>query len=64
MNKLPTKEQYQATLVATNFGEWSEPLYQCPKCGGAMRRNEMIVLTSCPAKYQYRCDDCKYEECF
>ena len=41
--------------------QWSEPKYKCPKCEeGGMRKNLMLVLTSIPPQYQYRCDKCGY----
>ena len=58
---LPTKEQYEASISNTyNFAQryWSEPKYLCPKCGGGMCRNEMVVLASIPPQYEYRCDKC------
>lgn len=36
--------------------ELSEPKYICHKCGGGMCRNEMVVLTSYPVQYKYKCD--------
>ena len=58
---LPTAKEYrEAVLPFTS--QWSEPKYQCPKCGGGMRRNEMVVLTSYPAQYEYQCDKCGYVE--
>ena len=60
---LPTAKEYSemANKLAFQFtAQWSEPKYQCPKCGGGMRRNEMIVLTSYPAQYEYQCDKCGY----
>ena len=60
---LPTAKEYSeaAEKVAFQFtAQWSEPKYQCPECGGGMRRNEMIVLTTYPAKYEYQCDKCGY----
>lgn len=58
---LPTAKEYrEAALPFTS--QWSEPKYQCPKCGGGMRRNEMVVLTSYPAQYEYQCDKCGYVE--
>ena len=37
--------------------------YICPKCHeGGMRRNEMVVLTSYPAQYEYCCDKCGHVE--
>ena len=29
---------------------------ECPKCGKKIWRREDIVLTSCPAQYQYECE--------
>lgn len=58
---LPTAKEYSeaAEKVAFQFtAQWSEPKYQCPKCGGGMCRNEMVVLTSCPAQYEYQCNKC------
>ena len=58
---LPTAKEYrEAAFQFTS--QWSEPKYQCPKCGGGMRRNEMVVLTSYPAQYEYQCDQCGYIE--
>lgn len=60
---LPTAKEYEkaANKIAFQFiDQWSEPKYQCPKCGGGMRRNEMIILTSYPAKYEYQCDKCSH----
>lgn len=62
---LPTAKEYRETVQKSAFqftSQWSEPKYQCPKCGGGMRRNEMIVLTSYPAQYEYQCDKCGYIE--
>lgn len=57
---LPTAEEYSASINVTfEFpSEWSEPKYQCPKCGGGMCRNEMLVLASYPPKYEYKCNKC------
>lgn len=49
------------TTTTTNLPR-SEPKYRCPKCGGGMRRNEMVVLTSYPAQYEYQCDKCGHVE--
>lgn len=52
-----TKEEYinqNSILFFNNYPrEWSEPKYQCEKCGGNMRRNEMIVCASNPPMFQY-----------
>lgn len=38
---------------------YSEPKYDCPKCGsGRMRKNLTMVFASYPYKYQYECDTC------
>lgn len=62
---LPTAKEYREAAQKSAFqftSQWSEPKYQCPKCGGGMRRNEMVVLTSYPAQYEYQCDQCGYIE--
>lgn len=58
---LPSAKEYSemANKAAFQFtAQWSEPKYQCPKCGGGMRKNLMVVLTSYPAQYEYQCDKC------
>lgn len=58
---LPSAKEYSemANKVAFQFtAQWSEPKYQCPKCGGGMCKNLMVVLTSYPAQYEYQCDKC------
>ena len=58
---LPTAEEYKENVMktVTQFsGEWSQPKYQCPKCGGGMCKNLYITLTTVPAQYEYRCQDC------
>lgn len=62
---LPTAKKYREAAQKSAFqftSQWSEPKYQCPKCGGGMRRNEMIVLTFYPTQYEYQCDKCGYIE--
>ena len=58
---LPSAKEYSemANKIAFQFtGQWSEPKYQCPKCGGGMCKNLMVVLTSYPTQYEYQCDKC------
>lgn len=58
---LPSAKEYSEATEKLAFqfiAQWSEPKYQCPECGGGMRRNEMVVLTSYPAQYEYQCDKC------
>lgn len=58
---LPSAKEYSEMANKSAFqftARWSEPKYQCPKCGGGMCRNEMVVLTSYPAQYEYQCDKC------
>ena len=62
---LPTAKEYREASQKSAFqftSQWSEPKYKCPKCGGGMCRNEMVVLTSYPAQYEYQCDKCGYIE--
>ena len=61
ITNLPSAKEYrEATLQFSS--QWSEPKYQCPRCGGGMCRNEMVVLTSYPPQYEYQCDKCDYVE--
>ena len=58
---LPSAEEYKESMNSMfkyAFTEWSEPKYQCSECGGGMCRNEMVVCTSYPPKYEYRCNKC------
>ena len=57
---LDTFEEYVSKneQVYRNGIHWSEPKFQCAECGGNVRKNEMLVLTSFPPQYQYVCDDC------
>ena len=63
---LPTAEEYREnamkTVIPQFAGEWSQPKYQCPKCGGGMCKNLMMVLTTHPVQYSYTCHDCGYTE--
>jgi hypothetical protein len=58
---LPSEKEYSemANKIAFQFtAQWSEPKYQCPKCGGGMCKNLMVVLTSYPVQCEYQCDKC------
>lgn len=62
---LPSAKEYREAANKITFqsiAQWSEPKYQCPKCGGGMCRNEMVVLTSYSAQYEYQCDKCGHIE--
>ena len=63
-NKLPSKDEYKDSLGPVKHilssSEWSEPMFKCPKCGGGMCRNNMIICTSNPPKNKYKCDKCGY----
>ena len=61
---LAAKEYSEAAeKIAFQFtAQWSEPKYQCPKCGGGMCKNLMVTLTTYPAQYEYQCDKCGYIE--
>ena len=46
-------------------GEWVDVLRTCGKCGGRMQWHKDNILTSLPAKCEYRCKACgnvEYEE--
>lgn len=64
MYYLPTLEEFKAAISRDNtIPEWSEPKFKCPECNeGGMRKNNMVVLTTYPAKYEYRCDKCGHIE--
>jgi len=63
---LADREEYinnHAHLFKSNLNmqvEFSEPKYKCPKCGGNVRKNLTMVLTSYPPKYRYECDNCDH----
>ena len=62
---LPSKEDYLESnkRTYTDFSEWSEPKYKCPKCeNGGMRKNLTVILTSLPCQYVYKCNECGYTE--
>lgn len=64
-SNLPTANEYRERLENTYgyyFKEYSEAKYQCPKCGGGMCRNEMVILTSYPTQREYKCNKCGYIE--
>lgn len=43
--------------------QWSEILCKCPLCGRmGIRKNNLIVYTSNPPKYEYECNVCGYNE--
>ena len=64
MTNLPTREEYiknDGSFYIDGY-KYSEPKYICPKCGGNVRKNLSIVLTTYPPKYEYMCDSCGYSE--
>ena len=65
VTRLPSAKEYREAVnkIAFQFTtQWSEPKYQCPKCGGGMCKNLMVTLTTYPAQYEYQCDKCGYIE--
>ena len=64
-NNLPDKDEYFKSKF-DKFGAWgsisthSEPCFKCPKCGGSVRKNLGMVLTSYPPQYRYECENCDY----
>lgn len=65
-NNLPNKDSYfksrmdSYTFVDGIGCQYSEPCFKCPKCGGKVRKNLGMVLTSYPPQYRYECDKCDY----
>ena len=54
--QLPTKEEYENSILQN---EYSEPIYLCPECKkGGMCRNLKIISTSYPPKHKYKCNKC------
>lgn len=61
--KLPSYDEYKKGphshhLCGISGSKYSEPLFKCPVCGGEVRRDESIVLTTIPPKCKYKCDIC------
>lgn len=58
-----TEEEYFESLNKQYLptGMWSDPLFECPNCGGHVVRNESYILTSYPPKHMYKCFNCGYE---
>lgn len=67
-----TRKEYLASMnipkgcFIGDVPQWTEPLYECPKCGGHVCRSYTmgVELTCNPPIYQdlYRCMDCGFEE--
>ena len=49
------EEKSHSELGAINT--WSEPKFTCPRCGGNVRKNLLIVCTSIPPKFMYQCEN-------
>lgn len=67
--QLPTKEEYEESITniiteesIISYTQYSEPKYQCPKCGGGMCRDNSKVITSYPSQYEYKCNKCGHIE--
>lgn len=64
------KEEYldlnRGIILNDLLQQWTNPLYECPKCGGHVCRSNTrgLMLTCNPPIYQdlYRCMDCGFEE--
>ena len=62
-----TKEEYvkqheNIYEMDYSFNQYSDPLYDCPECGGGMCKNLMFVLASAPPQYEYKCNKCGHVE--
>ena len=62
--EVPTREEFvvEQNLANAVLDQYSGPRYICPKCGGNMRKNRSIVLTTYPPKFRYECDKCDFWE--
>lgn len=49
-------------LVFQQMNPWSEPKFDCPKCGGGMCKDNTKVLMSNPPMYEYCCNKCGHVE--
>jgi len=61
MNKLPTREEFIKILAdkkEIDMDEWNKELFQCPQCGGAVKRDYSTMYATFPPKYRYFCRDC------
>lgn len=62
MKTLPTMEEYiklHLDDITSLTGEkYSEPLFECPACGGNVCRNETLICASNPPKMRYDCMNC------
>lgn len=61
---LPTSDEYKDIAkknVINAIGEYSQPKYQCPECGGEMYKDKTIY-TAIPVQYAYNCEDCGHTE--
>ena len=58
---LPTYEDYISAFFPSFIEQkWSEPKFQCPECGGPVRRENDMCYASFPPKYYYQCDHCNF----
>lgn len=58
---LPTYEDYISAFFPSLIEQkWSEPKFQCPECGGPVRRQNNPCYTSFPLTYYYQCDHCNF----
>jgi len=56
-----TKSEYISqfnNIPSLSTDKYSEPKYECEKCGGNMRKDLSIICPSNPPKYEYVCDKC------
>lgn len=56
---LPSYEDYVNRETESRYNK-SEPKFKCPNCGGKVRKDTSICLTTVPPLYIYECDDCDF----
>ncbi len=59
-----SKEEYVKMMDCIMDPEpvWSDPVFECPVCGGGMCRNNQIVLPTYPPQHKYKCNKCDHIE--
>lgn len=58
-NKTTYSEDVARCYSTTELANWEPSTCNCPNCGGNNTMiNTMIVLTSYPEQYQFKCRDC------
>ncbi len=49
-------EDFTSSYTATT--EWASTSIECPECGEYIKRNTMMVYTTYPPKFKFKCFKC------